>query len=584
MASVASYPEGERLKEVRRTYGSLGLRASIFGTFTRLDVAQDFDRGTAVELATQTSLLGINLLAEHAQYFNFSSERVRQTADKLLSESNARLDSSVPAWWVVPSIPISLTAGFKRRESGRLSTDLSNRLSMFLFGINASHNLKWALQDGGSSPSVSNGDGSVLLNWRINGLSLRGGWDYTIHPVNEPTSTSLTADYSFTRDISARLTVDKQINASRLATYSAGLNYRSRYFALGLTGTYSDDDKFSITTSLTLSLGKKPRDGGWVVRSDRLATTGSVSARVYLDNNQNNKFDEGDEPLPHVKFRPGGRDLETDENGVAFITGLSSNRPTNVILNKRTLEDPFWAVLNEGFEVVTRPGRPAMLEFPVLPTGEVDGTVFLLKDGAETAISNAQLQLVNAEGKVIQEEKSSFDGFYLFSMVPLGKYTLRVSPEQVQRLNLKTPLVQAIDLKADEPFMSGMDITVEPAPKVEKKSRKIVPLQSIQFLLKGEVGGTVFLIKDSADTSISNAQLQLIDSTGKVAHEVKSSFDGIFLFTGVPLGKYILRVSPEDVQRLHLKLPPEQEVILNAEKRVLSGMDITVEPATGKEK
>ena len=95
---------------------------AVFFSLSLSASAQDFDKGTALQVATQTSLLGINLFGEHSEYFDFSSERVLQTADKLLSESNARIDGSVPAWWVVPYIPISLTADVERRESGRIST------------------------------------------------------------------------------------------------------------------------------------------------------------------------------------------------------------------------------------------------------------------------------------------------------------------------------------------------------------------------------------------------------------------------------------------------------------------------------
>lgn len=47
-----------------------------------------------------------------------------------------------------------------------------------------------------------------------------------------------------------------------------------------------------------------------------------------------------------------------------------------------------------------------------------------------------------------------------------------------------------------------------------------------------------------------------------------------------PMGKYILRVSPEEVQRLHLKPPPEQEINLKGAEPFVSGMDITVESTT----
>lgn len=64
--------------------------------------------------------------------------------------------------------------------------------------------------------------------------------------------------------------------------------------------------------------------------------------------------------------------------------------------------------LTFALSVPGRPLRSAHLDFPVVPTGKVDGTVFVLKGDSEQAASNAQLQLVDASGEVVQEVKSSF--------------------------------------------------------------------------------------------------------------------------------------------------------------------------------
>jgi curli production assembly/transport component CsgG len=128
-----------------------------------------------------------------------------------------------------------------------------------------------------------------------------------------------------------------------------------------------------------------------------------------------------------------------------------------------------------------RTRRRVSLDLPVVPTGEVIGKVLLSNDDSKTGAANAQLQLVDASGKVVQEVKSSFGGFYQFAKVPLGKYILRVSPEQAQRLNLKPPPEQQVILNANKPALSGIDITIEPAPKVEIESRTSSPLESKQL-------------------------------------------------------------------------------------------------------
>ena len=126
-----------------------------------------------------------------------------------------------------------------------------------------------------------------------------------------------------------------------------------------------------------------------------------------------------------------------------------------------------------------RPRRrrhPAKVELPEISSGKVDGMVFVRKGTTEEAVSNAKLQLVDARGKVVQQVNSKLGGFYQFPKVPLGRYILRVSPEQMQRLNLKPPPNQRVILNAEAPVARDMNFTMEPAPK--KVSRAITPSQN----------------------------------------------------------------------------------------------------------
>ena len=93
-------------------------------------------------------------------------------------------------------------------------------------------------------------------------------------------------------------------------------------------------------------------------------------------------------------------------------------------------------------------GPPAMLEFPVVSTGEIDGTVYRGKGEWASAVSDAVIQLVDTGGKVVSEVKSAFDGFYLFSYVRPGTYILRVDPDQAARLNLIAPSPRQIEIMA----------------------------------------------------------------------------------------------------------------------------------------
>ncbi len=176
------------------------------------------------------------------------------------------------------------------------------------------------------------------------------------------------------------------------------------------------------------------------------------------------KFDEGDEPLSGIKLWPGGNNVQTDEEGLMYITGLSHSKESSVTVDGKSLEDPYWKFNQEGFNVVSRPGAPAVLDFPVVLTDEIDGMVYLQGEDASKAVSNVQLQLVNSEGLVIQEVKTAYDGFYLFTLVPPGKYYLRIAPSQLKRLKLKPIPKKLIVMESKDNIISNFDITLEKLP------------------------------------------------------------------------------------------------------------------------
>ena len=187
---------------------------------------------------------------------------------------------------------------------------------------------------------------------------------------------------------------------------------------------------------------------------------------MFLDRNQNGRFDEGDEPLSGVRFQR--RDaVKTDDNGIAFLTGLSSYRPHDLSIDVASLEDPYWLPIRDGVEIVPRPGKTILVEFPVTATGEVDGTVFLRRGSELREVANVRLQLVDADGSIVKEVKSQFDGFYLFDFVPPGRYLLRVSPAQVARLELRVPPAEEIVIEADGNVVSGVDLVLDRAREQE---------------------------------------------------------------------------------------------------------------------
>ncbi|MDQ7074789.1 MAG: carboxypeptidase regulatory-like domain-containing protein [Gammaproteobacteria bacterium] len=112
-------------------------------------------------------------------------------------------------------------------------------------------------------------------------------------------------------------------------------------------------------------------------------------------------------------------------------------------------------------------------EFPLISIGEIDGHVYLLRDGEKIEAANVSLELSHAEtGELATILRSEYDGyFYLPNVIP-GKYQLRVEPHLIKRLSLHAPAAFDIEIHDEGDSITTPDIVLK---KLEKPS-SIEPL------------------------------------------------------------------------------------------------------------
>lgn len=112
--------------------------------------------------------------------------------------------------------------------------------------------------------------------------------------------------------------------------------------------------------------------------------------------------------------------------------------------------------------MVPRPGKVAKLDFPVILTAEIDGTVYLVKDGLKRGIGDVVLELIDTKRNVIAQTKTASDGYYIVPAVPPGDYLLRISREQQERLKLTDTGMHTITMPSDGKFINGVDFYLIP--------------------------------------------------------------------------------------------------------------------------
>jgi hypothetical protein len=113
------------------------------------------------------------------------------------------------------------------------------------------------------------------------------------------------------------------------------------------------------------------------------------------------------------------------------------------------------------FDVVSHAGAITHIDFPVSLSGDIDGRVKIQINHNAYEASNVELEIVNAAGMVIMSTKSSYDGFYFFKGVPYGKYKLRISNDQSQRLGLKSATTYDIEVNDNFGLLSGFNFLIE---------------------------------------------------------------------------------------------------------------------------
>jgi hypothetical protein len=444
------------------TYGQLGLRAYLDSMIVSSQLTTSQKGGLLAEIDAKTRLFGYSVDLTHLQrQGGFKSDVLDDQSDAIRFRDALRiLGAYRPVG--LPTISLELDALRDQLTTGGERIDLTGRVSTMVKGTSVSNTIEWQDQAGSSTAL-----GTLQLSRRVMDIGLNGQVGYTISPKASLQSYSLTADRAL--GDAYRINVGFQhTTSSPLTLVSAGLSKNLGSFGLALSTSYSSRHEVAVGVQLFIALGREPRTGAWMVDAQPLAGTGAVSARAFVDRNMNGILDPGEELIPNAGFilNGGGRHpSRTDSNGVDFIGRLAPGQYTDIALDPDTLEDPQWKPMTPGARVLPRPGVVDILEFPVVATSEIDGTVYLREKNGRREIGDARIELANDKGEVVASTRSSPDGYYLLHQVLPGKYSLRIAPDQATKLGLEGKLERTLTVPPEGDFINGQDFELKLTPR-----------------------------------------------------------------------------------------------------------------------
>ncbi|MCE7886947.1 MAG: hypothetical protein DYH13_05515 [Alphaproteobacteria bacterium PRO2] len=301
----------------------------------------------------------------------------------------------------------------------------------------------------------------------------RNRFELTAHSDIKPIKELNTLEANWTRRINrnlqTQLGIEREIKSQHTAAV-AQLDWDAGHARISPAVSYNTEQDFVASLTTRFGVAKDPLRDKMIMYSTPSITAGGLSVFVFLDQNGDGVYNEGEEPIPGARvqsLQTGGRQ-ETSEEGYAFFPSLKEMQRTDVFIDPESLQDPFWVPGTEGVSILPRSGHIAELQFPVHNAGEVDGTLYVRKEGEEvSALNGVRLALYNAGGDMKVSSVTAADGYFLFSKIPPGEYTLVINSDDAAANKFVRPEEpDKIVIGFDGTMIYGHDIHVMPGHDV----------------------------------------------------------------------------------------------------------------------
>ncbi|MEO6113068.1 MAG: carboxypeptidase-like regulatory domain-containing protein [Sphingomicrobium sp.] len=337
------------------------------------------------------------------------------------------------------------------------------RLSTNINGFNLTSLVNWHHRLGNYTPPQADRiDVGLIGTGRIKNIRVRGEAIWDVAPQRRFRTAELSAYWSASdrADWEGAIGYDAAANRGR-----ARVSHIRRFNSLAAAASIEAGTDGSFVAGINLNFSLDSSAGGFKLTSQRLASTGSVEARVYRDLNDNGVRD-GAEPWEEgATLTTGQRVSEesTDKQGIVRVGGLQPFQPIAIGIDTSTLSDPSLTPRKALQVVVPRPGVAARLDIGLVGAGDIEA-VLVRDDGR--GFEGLDVELLDAAGKVVAKTRSDYDGFFLFERVAYGRYSLRLAADSAKTAEVSSAIGNVIDISADHSVARLGAIRLSSSPRI----------------------------------------------------------------------------------------------------------------------
>ena len=332
------------------------------------------------------------------------------------------------------------------RGASDKTLDAHGRLSTNFNGFNLTTLVNWQRRLGSNEPPQADHlDVGLIGTGRIGNVRLRGEAQWDVKPESRFRTAELSAYWSASENADWEGAVAYDAYAKR---GRARVSHIRRFSAVAAAASLEAGTDGSFAAGINLNFSLDSGAGGMRLTSQKLATGGSVEARIYRDINDNGRRDLSEPWEKGAAITTGQRvsDEVSDQQGFVRVDGLQPYRPIAIGIDTSTLDDPMLTPKKALQVIVPRPGVAAKLEIGLVGGGDIEA--MLVRDDGR-GFEGLDVELFDASGKPVATARSDYDGFILFERVAYGSYTLRLTADSARIARVERAIGKSIQIGPD---------------------------------------------------------------------------------------------------------------------------------------
>lgn len=278
-------------------------------------------------------------------------------------------------------------------------------------------------------------------------LGLRFGKGFSFRPSVQYSYTENNQNW-YDNFISYRAELEKQIfrkgyvtlgyeqnNLVNYQSVNVAFRYDFSFMSTYASAYYDINNKTTQTTESARGSLAFGSGNGYVHFDSREAVGRSgISIVPFVDKNFNGERD-ADEPAAsdlNVKCN-GGRTLYRKNDSIVRVVGLDPFVDYALTISESDFKNIAWKINAHTLKITTDPNQFKKINIPVLPLGEMSGTVV---DEFNNGISRILVNIQDSEGKTVKTVMTESDGFFSYLGLKPGDYIAKVDSIQLNILNM----------------------------------------------------------------------------------------------------------------------------------------------------